>query len=183
MTEITKSEKLLRSLAPVMTGTKGADAYNRFAKLAVVGALKDKGFEDGRNSDLAELYKKAYVCAGNFNLLVRFSFLNAVGSFIWDFASGVSVGKSMGEKTYASSKGRYSKWVGKGAEKNWRDLNITGMVLVGLDGNDEIRFYYVGREEFLDLGKDRLIVKPNGRPEWEEAWSNLQFEQTFSSVL
>ena len=182
----TRGERLLRSMAVAMTGSKGSDSLNRLAKLLVVGELRSKGFEDARNAELPELFKRTYVCGGHFNFLVRFSFLSDNLTFIWDFASGNVVGKSTGEGSYISSKGRHSKWVGDGAERNWVEDNIGGVVLVGLDSNDDLCFYFLTRGEFLELGQDRIIVRPGegGNPlSWETNWKNLTFQPTFASVL
>jgi len=179
----TRGERLIRILASGITKTQGSDSLNRLAKLLVVGNMAKKGFADKRNSDLDELFKSSCVFCGHFNVLVRFSNLSEVGRFTWDFASGNVVGKSTGEDTYISSKGRHSKWVGEGAEKNWEAANITGLVLVGLDAEDNPRFYLLTRDQFLALDTDRVIIRPNEHPDWEAAWDGLQLEQNFSSMF
>ena len=176
-------EAMIRFLAMSMTNHKGPESLNRFAKLLVIGQMKDKGFEDSRNSNVKEVFDRDYICTGHFNALVRFSFLNASNRFCWDFASGNVVGKSTGENTFVSSKGRRSKWVGKGAEKNWKEKNITCVIMIGLDDKNDLRFYYLTKAEFLSLEQDKIIMKPDERPEWEKAWDNLLLQHTFSSML
>jgi len=168
-------------MAQFLTGHKGPESLNRFAKQLVVGAVRDKGFEDHQNDDLKSVYECPWVRLGHFNVLTRFSFLQGHGTFVWDFAGGVTEGQKLGG--FASSKGRTSKWVGDGAEKVWKEDNLTGVVLVGV--NADVTFYYIARDEFLALDKDRLSYKLGSEEleRWSKAWDELIFQQTFGSMM
>src|SRR5262245_30721635 len=122
-----------KKLAEVITGTDGSDSLNRLAKLIVIGELKRRGFVDGRNDSLKEVFKEPFVYAGTFNLLVRSSLLRD-RTYVWDFAGGISEGAKLGQgdiPEYNSSTGRRSKWVGGNAVSNWDKFLIAGVVLVG----------------------------------------------------
>jgi hypothetical protein len=177
-----QGERLFRFVAQQVSHTEGSHSLNRFAKLMVIGQLKEKGFEDIRNSNTEEVFDSEWIFAGYFNLLVRFSFLSSAKKFVWDFGSGNVVGKSVGE-TFISSKGRHSKWVGDGAEKRWEENNISGVVLVGMGEDDSFQFLYITKEEFLKIGKDKLICKPDSVKEWEDNWKNLVIQKSFFSEL
>jgi hypothetical protein len=175
------NQELVRKMAIVLTGHHGAESLNRFAKQLVIGAARDKGFEDRQNNDLKAVYELPWVRLGHFNLLTRFSFMGPGGSFVWDFGGGVTEGQKLGG--FASSKGRTSKWIGDGAKKIWEENNLTGVVLVGL--NDDVQFFYVDRDEFLALDSDRLSFKVGSEEleRWSKAWVALVFQQTFGSIL
>jgi len=173
---------LVRKLAMFLTGHKGNEALNRLAKQLVIGAVKDKGFTDHQNDNLPEVYERPYVVLGHFNVLTRFSIASDAGRFSWDFASGISDGQRLAG--FASAKGRSSHWVGDGAEKLWKELNIAGAVLVGLYDGD-IRFFYIDKEEFFSLGTDRINPKTDSENlvVWEENWNRLTFQQTFAGIF
>lgn len=174
---------LIKETAHKSTGTDGVDALNRLAKKMVINEMGLKGFHDSRNEKDEEIFNRPYVCAGYFNLLVRFSFLGFYDKFTWDFASGNVVGRPIND-SYISSTGRHSKWVGNGAEKNWAENNINGVVLVGVAYSSPFwRYYYLSKEEFFSLGKDKLICRPEQIASWSDSWISLQHEKTFSSEL
>lgn len=174
--------EFVQLIAERITGCKGSIALNRFAKSLVIGAAKEKGFEDKQNDSLSAVYERPYVVLGYFNVLTRFAAISDSGRFKWDFASGVTEGKKL--SGYASSKGRHSQWVGEGAEKLWKEQNISAVVLIGFADGD-IRFFYVSREEFLKIGEDRLSFKATDDQLtiWEKAWADLQFQPTFESLF
>jgi hypothetical protein len=175
---------LLRRMAQLLTGHKGSEALNRFGKLLVVGAARNKGFEDKQNDNVRDLFDHPWVRLGHFSLLTRFSFKEGK-RYQWDFASGVSEGQHL--DGFASSKGRMSKWVGTGAKKLWEENGITGVVLVGMA--EDVEFFYVGKDEFLAMDKDRLSFVVDGLASseelvrWKHAWEELVFQPTFGALL
>jgi hypothetical protein len=175
------NQALVRNIAKFLTRHQGTESLNRFAKQLVVGAVGLKGFEDHQNDDLKSVYDCAWVRLGHFNMLTRFSFLESGGSYSWDFAGGVSEGQKL--SGFASSKGRTSKWVGDGAKKLWEADKLTGVVLVGM--NDDALFFYLNRDEFLALDKDRLTYKADSEEliRWSKAWDALVFQPTFGSLM
>src|SRR5437870_10939495 len=126
---MTWSPDLVRQIAQLLTGHRGSEAFNRFAKQLVIGDAKGKGFIDQRNSHMEAVYEREYVILGHFNIITRFSFATESGRFVWDFGSGVSEGQKL--SGHASSKGRHSNWVGDSALRYWEERNVTGVVLVG----------------------------------------------------
>jgi hypothetical protein len=175
------NQELVRRMAKFLTGHKGTESLNRFAKQLVIGAVRDKGFEDRQNENLKDVYECPWVRLGHFNVLTRFAFMQAGGLFVWDFGGGVSEGQKLGG--FASSRGRVSQWVGDTAKKVWEEHNVKGVVLVGL--NDDVSFFYVSRDEFLALDSDRLSYKVDSETLqiWKKAWGDLVFQQTFGSLM
>jgi hypothetical protein len=171
----------VRQIAQLVTTHKGSEALNRFAKMLVIGSAKDKGFSDSRNENMNEVFDREFVSLGYFNLLTRFSFANDANRFTWDFASGVTEGQKL--SGFASAKGRHSKWVGDGAAKYWEEQNVSGVVLLGMEA--DLHFYYLSREQFLLLNQDRISARvgDSALVEWEQAWDQLKFQQTFDSIL
>jgi hypothetical protein len=172
----------LKRLAVLLTGHQGSESLNRLAKQLVVGSAREKGFVDQQNNDMNAVYELPYVRLGHFNVLTRFSFLSDSGRFKWDFGGGITEGKAL--SGFASSKGRSSVWVGKGAGKHWNELGITGVVLVGFMYSD-VEFYYIPKDEFLALDTDRLSYKADSPiiAEWKSKWEKTVFQPTFESLL
>lgn len=174
--------ELVKKLAVVLTGHQGSESLGRLAKQLVIGSAASKGFRDKQNDNLPEVYERPYVILGYFNALTRFSIESDAGRFKWDFAGGISDGQKL--SGYASAKGRHSQWVGDGAEKVWKENNVTSVVLVGLADGD-IRFFFIDKVEFLGLGHDRLSYKTDDPTlsRWETAWKELTFQQTFEGIF
>jgi len=172
---------VIRNIAKVLTGHSGTESLNRFAKQLVCGACKAKGFWDHSNDQMQAVYEREWVMLGTFNVLTRFSFKSSSGSFSWDFGGGVSEGVAL--SGFASKRGRHSNWVGDGAKRVWEEANVTGVVLVGFD--IDISFYYIQRDEFLALNKDRLVYRDSSEPllKWAKDWEALVFQPTFSSLM
>lgn len=176
------SPELVKKMAMVLTGHKGNESLQRFAKQLVIGACVDKGFTSKENENMQEVYELPWVRLGHFNSLVRFCFQNEHRSYSWDFAGGIAEGSKL--SGYASNRGRHSNWVGDGAKKDWEEHNVTGVVLIGMHEED-IEFFYIPRDEFLALNRDRILLKRDCEQlkVWAKAWIDLQFQPTFSSIL
>jgi len=174
---------LIRRIAQTLTNHQGSEALNRLAKQLVVGSARLKGFVDHQNDNMQEVYDTPWVRLGYFNVLTRFSFANAAGTYTWDFASGVTEGQKL--DGFASTKGRISHWVGAGAKKEWEEHKITGVVLVGMYDVD-VEFFYIERDEFLEMNADRIAFRRRDSEElqrWSKAWNDLVLQPTFSSLL
>jgi hypothetical protein len=172
---------LIRKVAQTLTGHKGSEALNRFAKQLVIGSCIDKGFVSKENENLREVYELPFVRLGTFNVLTRFSFLSN-GSYTWDFAGGITEGQKL--SGFASDKGRRSQWVGDGVKKEWEDNNVTGVTLCGFHETD-VEFFYLTRDEFLALQRDRITLKKDCEQlqVWAKAWKDLCLQPTFSSLM
>jgi hypothetical protein len=180
--QATWNPDLVRKMAMTLTGHKGPESLNRFAKQLIIGAVKDKGFWDKSNDLMTEVYERPFVVLGSFNALSRFSFLNDRGSYVWDFAGGVEVGQKL--SGFASNTGRHSNWVGDGAKKAWEEQNVTCVILVGFHSSD-VEFFHIERDAFLALGVDRLNLKKDSPQaiQWKKSFEDLVLQPTFGSLL
>lgn len=165
-----------------LIGGEGPQALNNFAKKCVLGAAREKGFQDNRNLGDFTLFSSPVLNLGQVNVLVRFSWLKGR---IWrfDFGSGLSVGKSTGSG-HVSSPGRRSEWV---AEQAWAEHNVCGAVLVGHRPENfvPIDLMLLSKTKFLANPSDRFSVQlgSNEHKDLVAAWSAFVPEGGFSSIL